>query len=451
MLAKLQANILRPHVRTHLSAIFLQFAEGSRGVQEARVFLRDVAHPLFMKSALDHLREVETYGATNVSGTPYVGVGLSVEGYRALGVHAIPEDLCFRRGMRSPVTRRALDDPARTLWEPLYQNVIHAVILIGDASEAAMLARRGAILDLLPDTITVLGQETGIGLQNKNKDGVEHFGYVDGLSQPLFLQEDIAADMARTVGAQEWDPAFDLSRVLVPDVAAPRPDVHHGSYLVLRKLEQNVRLFEQTVEDLADTLGLTPPDRERAGALLVGRFKDGTPVTLHARAGSLNRLTNNFDYGNDGAGMKCPLQAHIRKVNPRGSAGEDRSHFMPRRGVTYGERDIRGGDEVTSGSQPSRGVGLLFMAFNADIGEQFEFVQRNMANDADFPGGRRGRGARRPGIDPLVGQGRRTRSGYPEIYGASSATTDVDALPQVVTVKGGEYFFAPSLAFLRSL
>jgi hypothetical protein len=42
---------------------------------------------------------------------------------------------------------------------------------------------------------------------------------------------------------------------------------------VFRKLEQNVRRFKQVEEDPADALELTGDDRERAGAMIVGRFE----------------------------------------------------------------------------------------------------------------------------------------------------------------------------------
>ncbi len=33
--------------------------------------------------------------------------------------------------------------------------------------------------------------EYGSIIRNANKDGIEHFGYVDGISQPLFLKEEV--------------------------------------------------------------------------------------------------------------------------------------------------------------------------------------------------------------------------------------------------------------------
>ena len=110
-----------------------------------------------------------------------------------------------------------------------------------------------------------MGTQDGLGLHNDNREGIEHFGYVDGRSQPLFLLEDIDAEENATDGIANWDPAFPLEQVIVPDPAAPDPAVHFGSYFVYRKLEQNVRRFKRQEQKLADRL--FGADDERAGAM----------------------------------------------------------------------------------------------------------------------------------------------------------------------------------------
>lgn len=268
-----------------------------------------------------------------------------------------------------------------------------------------MDSKRQEIEGLLTGSIRVLGRETGHGMHNANGDGIEHFGYVDGRSQPLFLTEDLEEELRRTDGVSVWDPTQPLERVLVADPAAPDPATDFGSYFVLRKLEQNVLAFRQAEEALADALKLENNDRERAGAMLVGRFKDGTPLTLQATPGAHSPVMNNFNYASDGAADKCPYQAHIRKTNPRGSGGfgqppeAERRHLMARRGQTYGER--------SEGDLPETGVGLLFMAFNSDLNKQFEFTQHTWANNPGFP--EPGEGESAPGLDQVIGQGDRPR------------------------------------------
>ncbi|WP_435154841.1 Dyp-type peroxidase [Amycolatopsis sacchari] len=444
MLEELQPNILKAHVRDHLSVLFLGFGDAA----EARTFLGAVAG--LMKSARTHLEEVEAFKSGSGGGTPYVGVGLTASGYAKLGITAVPGNGPFQQGAKQ--SAGTLRDPDPATWEQPYQATIDAVVLVGDATTATTRAKRAEVLALLPPSVTVLGEETGRGLTNDNGDGIEHFGYVDGRSQPLFLTEDVEVERDTTDGINEWDPSAPLSQILVPDPAAPDPGVHFGSYFVFRKLEQNVQLFKQAEQDLAEELGLKGEDAERAGAMLVGRFEDGTPLVSQSAAGAHSPVENDFSYDSDKLGQKCPFHAHIRKTNPRGSGGfeapeAERRHLMARRGQTYGRRLDDPSADLPPVVRPTKDVGLLFMAFNSDLVDQFEFTQLNWANNAGFPSTPDGSA---PGLDPVIGQGARPDPSYSRDWGRNGAQV-VDAIPQAVTVKGAEYFFMPSLAFLRGL
>jgi Dyp-type peroxidase family len=434
VLDQLQANILKAHVRDHLSVLLLSFGDEA----EAKRFLRRLA--VLVKSAARHLEEIDAHKTDGTPGTTYVGVGLSSAGYAAIGIGAgrAPADPSFRRGMGAAATVRALADPPPPAWEAPYRAPIHAIVLVGDAYEAAVGAARARIEALLPGSVTVVGEETGLYQRNHDDDGIEHFGYVDGRSQPLFLTRDIEKERATTDGADVWKRAFGLDQILVADRLAPHPAVDFGSYLVFRKLEQNVQRFKEQEERLADALGLEGEDRERAGALLVGRFEDGTPVTLQREGGAHHPVMNDFTYAGDADGMKCPHYAHIRKVNPR--TARTRRRLMARRGQTYGVRCDDPSDDVQSNRRPTGGVGLLFMAFNSNIRRQFEDTQRLLAN-ADGPGAT-------GGADPVIGQGPRTPVKSPVSWGGTDLR-ETDPVAQAVTMKGGEYFFMPSIAYLR--
>ena len=449
MLSQLQPNILKGHVREHLQVLFVQFSERAAG----RAFLGAVAGD--MKSARKHLREVERFASAGTPGTVYVGVGITRKGYAKLGIPAArvpgtskPSAAPFRASMRSDASVLALNDPPVSRWEEPYRHTIHAVVLIGDATSASVTAKRAQIDALCNAKVVLLGTETGRGQSNRSGDGIEHFGYVDGRSQPLFLEEDIAAEPRTPAG---WHPAFALGRVLVRDSAAPDPDRHFGSFLVFRKLEQNVRRMQQAERDLADELGLTGADRARAGATIVGRFRDGTPLTTNP-AGGVHPVPNDFDYDADRQGRKCPFHGHIRKTNPRGSGGaesraSERRHIMARRGQTYGRRTDDINVELPPSARPTGGVGLLFMAFNAEVKRQFEFTQRIWASNPGFPlASPNGN----PGLDQVIGQGARPTTKCPVAWNGP-AMKSVSAVPQAVTMKGGEYFFVPSIAFLKSL
>lgn len=451
MLENLQPNIVKPHTREFLSLLFLEFTSPASGCN----FLRSVLS--FMKSARQHLEEIEAFKVLpHPAGTPYVGVGLTCHGYLKLNVTPIPNDPAFLQGMHG---QPQLNDPDPGTWDSHLSdaNSLHAVVLVGDTameSKAAMYDKIVGIINATPG-VTVLGTQDGLGLHNANGDGIEHFGYVDGRSQPLFLQEDIDAEKVSTDGAANWDPAFPLQQVIVPDPAAPDPSVHFGSYFVFRKLEQNVQLFKESEEKFANALGLN--DDERAGGMLVGRFEDGTPVTVQFAEGMKHPVPNNFNYDSDGQGAKCPFLGHVRKTNPRGTGGfepheDERKHLMPRRGQTYGVRTDNPNDGQIE-NKPQGNVGLLFMAFNSDIGNQFEFTQINWANNTGFPSVPPGSAA--PGVDPVIGQtlndAMRSSMTCPVLWGEPDSMKTVEAVPRAVTMKGGAYFFMPSLAFLAAL
>lgn len=448
MLDTLQPNILKGHTRDFLSIFFLKFTDAAEG----RGFLSKL-EPL-MKSASKHLAEIDAFKKSKVPGTPYVGVGLTAAGYAKLEVTDVPVDQAFRNGMQG---NPKLNDPPVDKWDEAFRAKadLHACVLIGDMTmepKSATHDKVSALLNATP-SVVVLGTQDGTGLHNSNGDGIEHFGYVDGRSQPLFLASDIENEMHSTDGTSIWNPAFAIGRAIVPEPAPEGAGEHFGSYFIFRKLEQDVQAFKIAELKFAKDLGLEVP--ERAGALLVGRFEDGTPVTSQAAEGAHSPVLNNFDYSSDAVAGKCPFLGHIRKTNPRGTGGfedhdKERMHIMARRGQTYGVRVDNPNDGATA-NKPTGNVGLLFMAFNSDIGDQFEFTQIAWANGAGFP--RVPPGTPAPGVDALIGQTAgdvtRPKMSVPSKWGDAASMQTVDAVPRTVTMKGGEYFFMPSLSFMR--
>src|SRR5262249_11318576 len=153
----------------------------------------------------------------------------------------------------------------------------------------------------------ILAIERGFVLRTAEDKPIEHFGYVDGRSNPRILKDEIEREEKRA-----WDPSAPLAQLLASDPFNSAPDTF-GSFFVFRKLEQNVRGFNQGVRELAARLQM---DGALAGAMVVGRFKDGTPVTLAQQSGLTD--VNDFNYRDDREARKCPFHAHIRKANQRG-------------------------------------------------------------------------------------------------------------------------------------
>ena len=423
-------------------------------------------------SALDQLRRNRRM-PPHLDGGTVRCLFLSAHGFEALGAHAaMPPGAAFAAGM--PARAGELNDPDRSAWNPTGwktgQPVPDAMFLVADADEDAVTRDLEEAEDWLNGSgVTILVVERGFQ-QTKTFDaavgplGVEHFGYVDGRSQPLFLAEDIATELAN-VGGDQWSPVFKPSQFVVPDPNGRTP-LSAGSYFVFRKLEQNVRGFKAAEKALATALGLPDATRERAGAMVIGRFEDGTPLVLPSGNAQAKPPPNNFNYSGDPDGLKCPFHAHIRKTNPRGDIvrelglpddSAERNPIMARRGITYGaERppSADGSDFADDGHEPTKDVGLLFMAYMASIEAQFEFTQKSWADNPAFVGNmKQGNGRPVTGIDPVIGQ---SLNGADKMHMYQDGWT-VGALPKpfafadFVRMQGGEYFFAPSLTFLRSV
>lgn len=460
MLQALQGNILKGHGRKQTLNLF--FRIDTTKVLAMKRALRELAN-YHLTSADRQLRETRAFQTDRVSGVPFVAAFLSASGYAALGLAAkAPQgEPLFLQGMRSAASLAALADPPVTAWEAPFQGQIDGMVLIGEDDPNTLQLKRDQIVALLDEGgASIVHEQRGGAVRDKAGEGIEHFGYVDGRSQPLLLQEDVEQESAEA-GVSRWDPAFSLGIALVKD-SAVNDAISFGSYFIFRKLEQNVQAFKRQEQVLATKLGLSGDEaRELAGALVVGRFEDGTPVTLADEAKALVP-PNDFDYTGD-AGQRCPFHGHIRKVNPRGSgpggAADERTRLMPRRGIPYTDKprkvhpsDLPGSSSLSDFDAnvkallPTKDVGLLFMAYNAHLAQQFVFTQNTWANNAGFPAGG-------VGVDPIIGQGPTASAAqhWPQTWDDASSVKKDQDFHGFVTMKGGEYFFAPSLTFLRTL
>jgi Dyp-type peroxidase family len=442
LLDDLQANILKGHGRNHTIHLLLQFDPAKQ------VPIKAALHQLSgqLKTAKQQLLEAEDFKTSKKDGGTVRCFLMTFAGYQALGVAAkappTPAGSAFQAGMKARTA--ILKDPASATWDSPFNLNIHAMLLLADEDTERLNAERESVVASLEAVgVKVLGEEHGDQQHNSRGDGVEHFGYVDGRSQPLLLTEDVDHEKALTDGTSMWDPAFPADQVLVTNAG-----VLLGSFFVFRKLEQNVFAFKRKEEDLSTALGLTGEDRELAGAMMVGRFEDGTPVVLRKEAGIGGSVPNNFNYNDDTTGVKCPFHAHIRKTNPRGSGGAEpqpveRGHIMARRGITYGER------EEGMGDRPEEKVGLLFMSYQKSLENQFEFTQQTWANNPGFPIVP----PPPPGIDPVIGQGVNPPGTQqtPQHWGDPATAKTPSNFAGFVKMKGGEYFFAPVISTLRTL
>jgi Dyp-type peroxidase family len=463
MLQSLQGNILKGHGRPFTTNIFFSF-DTAKPIESRRV-LRELAN-YHLTNAHRQLLDTKRYKETKQGGGAFAHLALSFKGYETLGLSNLaPNDDDFKLGMGAPASISALTDPPVDQWEQHFQQEIHGMLLAADENESKTEQLSGSFIELLEEAgCNIIHVQHGKALFNAAGEGIEHFGYVDGRSQPLMLVEDVEQE-SKAEGLSRWDPAFPLKTALVKDPGTP-DEFSFGSFFVFRKLEQHVRAFKTREQEIADILKLEGDDRELAGGMIVGRFEDGTPVTL-AKEARGEKPPNNFTYAGD-SGSRCPFHAHIRKANPRGSGGaedpkDERKHLMARRGIPFEDvkrtvnpaglpeaKDLDEFNTKVAPLLPVDGVGLLFMAYNHTIADQFKFTQQLWVNNAGFPfqpGGPHG-------IDPVIGQGINTPGEQKlptEWDNPAKGTNDTCTFAGFVKMKGGEYFFSPSLTFLKAL
>ena len=390
-----------------------------------------------------------------------LNVAFTYSGLAALGVpepalFAFPPE--FRVGMRGR-TRVLIDrgPSAFENWDQLWrEEAVHVVLMLYAPNTRAL----GERYDALKERIIDRGGLTLAGLQDcamRLIDGrmQEHFGYIDGFGNP-----DVAGAPGKTRPGRgkvtsdgTWEPVAPGGFLLGSEdeagetVPTPQPSLmfRNGTFMVYRKLHQNVATFRRFIRDESNRLGIAP---ELLAAKMVGRWPDGTPIELSPErpdpeiVNDPNQNTN-FMYGNDPQGARCPLGAHIRRANPRDSLGFGGVLVNPRRiirrGIPYGAYtppNAVGDDRAEHG--------LIFIAFNASISQQFEFVQQQWMNYGnDFNQGN--------DKDPLVGnhleRDKLLIPGNASQHGAHRTHVCV-GLPMFVETRGGDYFFMPSLAGL---
>ena len=306
-------------------------------------------------------------------------------------------------------------------------------------------------------------QEAGALFISGKPTANEHFGYRDGFGNPDYLgvKRDSQPGQGKLTDKGEWVPLATGELLLgyadeageLPVAPIPHLLASNGTFMVYRKMHQNVATFRKYLDDQAAKYlsnGARIEDaREKLAAKFIGRWRDGTPLELSPDKVDADLVADkqrnvNFTFGKDLDGARCPIGAHIRRTNPRDAFGFngrliDRRRIT-RRGLPYG-RYVPEGQPVTDDGEH----GIIFMALNASLFRQFEFVQQQwveygndsrLGNDKDMVIGNHG------------GQGRYTIQGTDD---PRNPPFICGGLPNFVELRGGEYFFLPSMTALRMI
>lgn len=279
-----------------------------------------------------------------------------------------------------------------------------------------------------------------------------HFGYTDGISMTTIRG---GPERYRRDHQQPCEPWLfvlldEAENYLMPD---PKELGRNGSFAVFKMIRTDVVSFENFLQANKGRI-----DPELLAAKLCGRWRNGVPLALSPDtdmpAGGISpEQLNDFEYVNadgsgDPKGLRCPVGAHIRRVNPRGQpvigqgrpGGSNNTHRIIRRGMPYGP--AYDPTETYDGIER----GLLGYFINTSIENQFEFVMSQWVNDSEFAGA-----VRLPpkSKDPIIGTQHPADSIFviPQVNGAPPIK--ITGLSSFITTQAAAYCFLPSMTAMK--
>ena len=418
-----------------------------------------------------------------------LNLAFTYDGLKALGLDQPTLDTFsteFREGMTHPYKSRVLGDrgdnaPALWDWGGSNPSAIHLLLMLYATDDAKLMAFYDSLAGAFTDHgVALIRKLDTFTLKDEQGGFREHFGFRDAIGQPIVEGLSKTGLPDNTIKAGEFILGYPNEYGLVtesPTVSAQRDrqnwlpngqngaQAHdlgrNGSYVVFRQLGQKVQAFWQFLDGVTQQAdGTSDPEAcVRLASKIVGRWPSGTPlVDAPDRDHSDIEDKNEFAYHHaDPHGFKCPLGAHIRRSNPRDSLEPqpgtpksiaiNKTHRLLRRGRTYGKPvadSLKPQDMMNTEETGERGI--HFICISANIARQFEFVQQTWLNNPKFNG-------LYNDTDPLVGDRApgnvETATHFTEQ--AQPVRKRVTGLPNFVVVRGGAYFFLPSLRACRYL
>jgi Dyp-type peroxidase family len=429
----LQGNVLVGYGTTHASYRFAMVADAAA----ARRWIAA------------RLERITTYRGWEVAPSEATfNVAFSHSGLLALGVPAIrlAHLEAFRVGMAARAEKLGDTGPsAQRHWEGGLSDSHVLIVLTARENEILGDAGSESSESLAEDGLVIVHEQDAHGLP----DGREHFGFQDGFSQPAVAGAVTGPRVGEGIltGWRRWRRLAlgefvlgkqDEGGQLPPAPLGPLGD--DATFMVVRKLAQDVGAFRYYTQAAAARLDVDPL---WLAAKMVGRWQNGSSLARYPHApgppAGEDRRASRFRYGADPGGLACPLGSHVRRANPRDSLGWGgrltQRHRIIRRGMSYGSALADG-----STSDDRRKRGLMFVAYQAAIDRQFEFIQSRWLGD----GNTLQLGADR---DPIVASDgsacEMVIQGRPPVF--------LEGIPGFVTTRGGGYYLLPGTAGLRAL
>lgn len=375
----------------------------------------------------------------------WMNVAFTASGLRRLGVPESNLELfpVFNAGMRARAEEIGdTGDSGPENWLEPFQGEFDALMIVAADVERSMNdlltqlmlhGRQHRVEDVFKQRARML--DAGV------TRGRDHFGFKDGISQPVVALpgDSVAGSDAIAVGEfvlghrQEHESAATAG-------ACSSPPWKNGSFLVLRRLRQEVAGFNEFVDTTAPQVGISA---DLLRAKMLGRYPSGAPLVGAERAaedpytgGDVE--TNSFDYRADLEGVIVPRAAHIRNANARDE--ESRRRRIIRRGIPYGDQ-LQPNAERGTPYAADADRGLCFVCYQRSIEDQFEYIQRQ-ANDVHRP-------RADDGADPIAAQAEEGERFF-RLPGSAVERFSLGRPPWVTTTGGG-YFFAPSITTLELL
>ena len=395
--------------------------------------------------------------------------GLSALGLKDKNVESFP--VPFREGVVTDDRSRILGDygenaPSKWRWGA-NDDKLHLTLIFHAKDKPAL----EVFLEEEKNRINKIGGVTIINeiKAHLRKDNKEPFGFHDGISEPVIKgsgrpgpENDMVATGEFLLGYKNEHNQYPYSPLLEADqgnssmlkddaAGSGKKDLgHNGTFMVFRQMQQHVKEFWDFMDDKTKKEDGTI-DKEASKKLAskcVGRWPNGASLVLYPDAEPEGDFDNDdFGYAEkDPDGLRCPFGSHLRRNNPRDtfrwynkeqSLKVTRRHRIMRRGRNY---------EIPTEGDKSE-IGLCFICFNTNIELQFEFIQHAWSND------------NQPthlsnDIDVIIGvppEGNPNNDKGQFTIQAEPVNQYIDNWKRFVTIKGGEYFFFPSLSVINYL
>lgn len=385
-------------------------------------------------------------------------------------------DQCFLEGMDTDYRNRILGDidyntPKNWKWGNRNDDRAHGVLMIYAANDSLLEKVYTSESEKFKDALSQNSISKSIRLNNDK----EHFGFTDGISQPVLKGLARGSNENNFINPGE----VILGHLNAYDKLPLSPKVagfdlgKNGSYMVMRDMQQDVKAFWQKIKDYGD-------DPIKIASEMLGRWPNGIPLVMaetepdaiklkqekeKLSPGRLLAFLNDFQYyENDKDGLKCPIGAHIRRGNPKDSKNENpehpnevsNKHRILRRGKSYGKplaKSMEIKDIIAALEKPDDGErGLNFICFNSDIKRQFEFIQQTWINNTNFVG-------LYDEVDPIIGVHSKYDNATNSLKMIPTKFTEpacpfrhkYSDIPPFVKIRAGGYFFFPGINAIKFL